>query len=164
MRCWHEALCKLTGSRIREVNSHHILSKSPGGVIPISVHSDGGEIYRSNEYSIYSWSSALVQDINTWDYKFLVCLMPEDLKIKWVTDGEIVTFIIWNIEVMESGIFPSTDHLGRPLTGRRATMAGKPLAVGWRATLTSTLSDLKEKVKAHRYPRNYMCIFSASAA
>jgi hypothetical protein len=85
--------------------------------------------------------------------------MPEDLKVKWVTDSEIVTFIIWNIKVMESGIFPSTDHLGRPLTGHRATMAGKPLAVGWRATLTSTLSDLKEKVKVHRYPRNYMCIF-----
>jgi hypothetical protein len=85
--------------------------------------------------------------------------MPEDLKVKSVTDSEIVTFIIWNIKVMQSGIFPSTDHLGRPVEGYRATMAGKPLAAGWRATLTSTLSDLKEKVKVHRFPRNYTCIF-----
>jgi hypothetical protein len=134
---------------------HHLLA-SPhlDSTIPIAVHSDGGEIFASTEYSIYSWSSALVSDINTFDYRFLICLLPEDLKIKWSSDHEIIDFILWNIRVLEDGIHPSHDHLGRVLTGHRAAKAGKPLATGWRCTLTATLSDNKEKVSSA------LCIFT----
>ena len=143
----------------RSMNDHVLSSPDMASTVPLWVHSDGGEVFNTTEFSIFSWSSALVQDINPFDYKNLICLMPEEWKVKRETDAAIIEFISWSLRVLEAGVFPSTDHRGRPLTGHRQLMAGQPIAGGWRASLVGTLGDLKEKTKIHRLKRNYACNF-----
>jgi hypothetical protein len=141
---------------------HHIPrehASAQGSYIPLYVHSDGGEVYNNEEYSIWSWSSALVQGCNTWDYKFFMCMVPERRKFLEVTESEIVDFLVWNIQVLESKKFPSHDHLQRLLTGNRAHLAGQALAGDWGAAFVAHLGDLKERVKLHRLSRNYQCNF-----
>lgn len=110
---------------------HHIMDIADFPLektVPIFVHSDGGDIYKHREYSITSWSSALCEDINTYDVRFLICALVQDDKIPEITDQEIVEYIVWNLEVIESGHHPYRDHVGQQLTGARARKAGTPLA------------------------------------
>jgi hypothetical protein len=127
--------------------------------IPMFFHSDGGEVYKTAEYSIWSWSSALADDLNTFDTKQFICCIDESKKVKLITDAELIAFLIWNVHVLESGVFPSTNHMGEALTGSRALRAGLPLAEGWRASCVGTQADLKEKVKCNRFTRNYQANF-----
>ena len=60
---------------------------------------------------------------------------------------------------MESGVYPAEGFKGRPLTQKRLRRVGKPLAAGWRASLSCTLAAAKEKVKVHKYCRNYAAKF-----
>ena len=143
---------------------HHVASDPAWATLQASTilllfHSDGGSIFKNTDISIWSWGSALVGDINTFDGKFLVCVIDEDIKIKHVTDAEIVGYLVWNVAVLESGVHPSVDHRGSPLTGKRLALVGSPLASGWRASCIGTLGDLKEKTKVHRYFRNWQCNF-----
>ena len=74
------------------------------------------------------------------------------------TDEQCVLYLKWNIDVLLSGQFPSHDHLGNPLTGRRAERRGE-LAGGWRAAFVGHTADCKEKVRMHRLARNWACNF-----
>ncbi len=76
-----------------------------------------------------------------------------------VTDAGVIAFLIWNVSVLESGGFPSTDNMGKALTGSRALLAGLPLAEGWRASCVGTQADLKEKAKCNRFTRNSQANF-----
>ena len=128
-------------------------------IIPTYWHSDGGDVYKDTEYSIYSWTSSLVHDVDTLDSKFLVCLVEQSRKVPGVTDAELVRFIAWNLRVMGSGLHPSRDHLDQPMTGKRAGLSNKPLAAGWRAAFYGWQGDTKEKVKVHGFSRNWMSNF-----
>ena len=141
---------------------HHIPEEHPedqGSFIPCFVHSDGGEVYNSCEYIIWSWSSCLVMGRNTWDFKLFIGMVPDHMRYNHVTDEEIIFYIWWNFEVLESKRHPSVDHLGRPLTGRRAALAGTPIAGAWGASFVAHISDLKERVRIHRFIRYYQCNF-----
>lgn len=123
------------------------------------IHSDGGDIYRNTEYSIWSWASVLCDEINTFDTRFLIACVDEEQKVKDVTDAELVRYVLWNIEVMQSGVHPTHDHRGKPLVGQRLLRANTALAGGWRASAVGTQSDLQEEVELHKYTRNYMAKF-----
>ena len=143
-----------------ESMTHHIATENwddRGSFIPVFVHTDGGECFNDEEYSIWQWSSALVDGGNTWDYRFFCTLVPERRKHGRVTDDELVDYFVWNIEVLEGKVHPAADHLGRPLTGARAARAGEPLAGSWGAAFVGHIADLKERVKQHHFCRNYMC-------
>ena len=139
---------------------HHVCgSIDASATIPIAVHSDGGEVYTSTEFSMYSWSSCLTTDISTFDSKHVICVLPEEMKVKHTTDKQIIEFIQWSLGVMESGKHPVAGFLNQPLSRSRTERAGTDLAGGWKAALSCTLGELKEKVKVHRYHRNYNCNF-----
>ena len=90
--------------------------------IPISIHVDGIEIFAGVEYFVYSWSSSLTHDIDSYDMQFPV-LIVEAAACTSDTVADIVEVLKWSLDVMEYGRFPSADHVGSPLTGQRAARA-----------------------------------------
>ena len=125
-------------------------------IIPLAVHADGVECYSSTEFHVFSWSSCLCHSGKVDDERHLICATDEARMVPGHTYDEIVNFMKWNFEVTASGMYPACDHLGRPLPAERARLAHKPLCTaGWRAIFTTWLGDLKERVYAHRFSRNY---------
>ena len=145
-----------------ESMTHHVASEhwdERGSFIPIFLHTDGGECFNDEEFSIWQWSSALAASGNTWDYRIFCTLLPEHRKHGRVTDDELVAYFAWNISVLESKKHPACDHLGRPLQGNRANRAGLPIAGPWGAAFVGHLCDLKERVKVKKFQRNFQCNF-----
>jgi hypothetical protein len=97
--------------------------------------------------------------MDTLDSRHLMCLIEQDRKVPNITDTELVRFVKYNLEVLESGVHPHTDYMGRPLDNARAKLSGKPLANGWRASFWGWQGDIKEKVKQHKFSRNWQCNF-----
>ena len=112
------------------------------------------EVYKDVEYSVWSWTSALVDDCDTLNSRHLIALVDEHLKVPLVTDEQLVSFVKYNLEVLESGVHPHEGWNGVKLDKARAKKAGLPLAGGHTAALFGIQADAKEKVKIHRFSRN----------
>jgi hypothetical protein len=101
--------------------------------------------------------------MDTLDGKHLICLIEANRKVPHTTDAELVEYIKFNLEVLQSGVHPNTDYLYRPLDKHRDNdrymRAGTPLAQGWRAAFWGWQGDIKEKVKQHKFARNWQCNF-----
>jgi hypothetical protein len=96
--------------------------------------------------------------MNSHDARHLIVTVEEHRKSPR-TDAEIVNYLAWNLHVMETGLHPFVDHHGNPLDKYRASLAGTPLAGGWRASFYGWTGDIKEKVKQHRFSRAWNCLF-----
>ena len=67
------------------------------------------------------------------------------LLLQGLQDDTITTLleaVSWSLNVLEDGHWPSRDHKGRPLVGKRAGRQG-PLADGYFAVATEHLGDWK---------------------
>jgi hypothetical protein len=62
----------------------------------------------------------------------------------------------WENDVLISGRHPYLDMFNNPLTGDRAKRAREYFADGWCACFAGLQADLMQKVKDHRFDRNYM--------
>lgn len=147
-----------------EAKQHHLhndpeLFANAKKVVPTFWHSDGAEVYKDVDWTVWSWTSSMVRDVDSRDSKFLVCLVETQRLIPETSCKEITEFIAWNLQVLESGVYPSKDHKGRALSGRRARRAGNEIANGWRATFFGWQGDMKERVKMHRFTRNWQSNF-----
>ena len=143
----------------RSPENHHVnvdpeARRNRAWTVPLHVHTDGGEVFNGTEYSMWTWGSVLTHGISSWDCKLLICIVPEAVKTH-ETVAEIVEFLGWNFKVLESGRHPHCDHHGAPLSGRRAALAGRPIAGGWRASFAGFLSDMKERAQLHRLRQNF---------
>eukprot|EP00959_Pyramimonas_sp_CCMP1952_P469666 9495341-Pyramimonas_sp.AAC.1 len=101
--------------------------------IPMDFHSDGVEIYSGTEFLVFSWSSAMVCDITSYDLQMPILIIEKQKYIPGVTDVQIVNFIKWNIDVLESGNHPSLNHDGEKFDNSsfRYDRQCQPLAGGW---------------------------------
>ena len=77
------------------------------------------------------------------------------------TLDEIYEVVVWSFAVLGSGVWPSHDHRGQPLTpGLRKSLAGKPLMGDRIGVWTETRGDwkwLKESFKFDHYANNRCC-------
>ncbi len=85
------------------------------GFVSARRRSDGPEIFDGTEFHIFSWSSALSYQGDVLSSKMLICCIEEDLLTTKAID-ELIHFLKWNIDVMESGVHPTFDHNGQSLT------------------------------------------------
>ena len=142
LQYWNEA-AKSTWGREHPANCEYAAHKEH--MVPINLHSDGVETYRDTEYHCFSWSSALSFGGrgDTFDRIVLILLLVESCMISGVTFDQVIAFITWSFAAMSAGIHPFRDHLGRPLTGKRAAKAGTPLFGSWRGIFSNWLGDSK---------------------
>ena len=147
-------------------DNHHIFQDQSwaayiNSTIPMDFHSDGVEVYTGTEFLVFSWSSAVVSDITSYDLQMPIMIIEKQKYIPGVTDVQLVNFIKWNIDVLENGNHPGLSHDGEPFErgSFREQRQGQPLAGGWLATFHAWTGDLKEKVACHRFEKNFMSNF-----
>ena len=127
-------------------------------VMPFFIHSDGGEIYKNGSYTIYQWCTPFAFNINPKDSRLYILMIDEAIRTE-KTETEVASYLSYQNEVLKSGVHPSLDHDGNPVTGSKVDLIGKKLAGGWRAAFSAWTGDLKEDVKVHKLHRNYQCNF-----
>eukprot|EP00959_Pyramimonas_sp_CCMP1952_P237370 4960939-Pyramimonas_sp.AAC.1 len=131
--------------------------------IPIDFHSDGVEVFNGVEYIVFSWSSALVSGGSSYDMQMPIMIIEKGKYVLGKTDVELISFIKWNLEVLESGYHPKRDHrnVAFPPRSLRARLAQTEsvLGNGWFATFHAWTGDLKEKVICHRFEKNWQANF-----
>ena len=130
--------------------------------IPVGLHGDevryttGGRKLTGT-----TWNSVVGGDGDTKSERFVIFGIPCYRVIKHVTLSTIWAVLKWSFAAMASGSFPTLDHEGRPLSGRRAQVAGRPL--GLSASLVEFRADWQWHAQAFAFTRYWgsrrCCVF-----
>ena len=120
-------------------------------VVPISTHGDGvtyAKTMRAGNESmeVLSWTSMLSSHATLLSSYLIICLVKSVIKTVYFgnTWQAVWKIIIWSLNALSSGLWPSQDWQGRqwPAQSRDAKRAGTQLAGGYAATLWNIRADL----------------------
>lgn len=159
-----EALCTEFWEALEHSTQKHHMNTDPecrplrSITVPLFFHSDGGEVFRDRSYEIYHSSTAFSRDVDPRDAKFYQSMFDED-EVCPETEDDMATYVEASRKVLESGCWPTQSQWPWPLDAKRLALAGKPFAGGWRFTFGGWQGDLKDKVRTHRFQRNYQSNF-----
>ena len=121
-------------------------------VVPISIHGDGvtyAKTMRAGNESmeVLSWTSMLSSHATLLSSYLIICLVKSVIKTVYFgnTWQAVWRIIIWSLNALSSGLWPSQDWQGRqwPAQSRDAKRAGTQLAGGYAATLWNIRADLE---------------------
>ena len=133
-------------------------------VVGLMVHGDGAEIFRDDEYFIYSFSSVFVSSHSEADplmQKFPIAVLPERemLKTKAACNREIARLVAWSLQHAATGVAPVKGFYGEdfPRGSFRAQLAGSVLARGYKGIYFSMKADLKARKEMHQFRAWYQC-------
>ena len=124
--------------------------------IPISWHTDGVRIYKSQKAWIYSFA-AMTRKGRSIDTKMLTLLFREHDQQKPGTHDDVGSVIGWIMEVLRTGKFPLKDMRGKdfPRGSVERTRAGHEYAGGWKCAFAAFKADLEARVQVHKLVRNW---------
>ena len=127
-----------------------------GHTIPISWHTDGVRVYKSQKAWIYSFAS-MTRKGRSIDTKMLTLLFREHDMDKPGTHDDIGRLIGWIMEVLRTGKFPLTDMHGKewPKGSLACERAGAQYAGGWKCAFAAFKADLEARVQVHKLVRNW---------
>ena len=148
--------------------SDHPVLHGPGvdlsSLIGFTLRMDGAEMFRNDEYLVYSFSSCfaaggMIQDVLM--YKYPICVLAErevesDALLS-AANAAIADLVAWSFGLAEAGIMPTAGFYGEELSGFRKRFAGEQIAGRWRGAYFSTKADLKARKQMHRFTRYYRC-------
>ena len=77
----------------------------------------------------------------------LITILESDLLVDYVTEKEVVGYLTWCQEVLQSGLWPQKGYKGEALSGYRWQHRGESLAGPWRGAFSLWKGDLKAKVQ-----------------
>ncbi len=100
--------------------------------IPLGYHADKGAHIKRDKILTISWGSIMSTAPTEWS-KILFTILPDELAVGTDTAEELYAVLVWSMQFLALGVWPHTDHAGVawPHGGRRACLAGKPLAGSW---------------------------------
>ena len=107
-------------------------------VIPLSFHGDGVGVSRGTTVDAFSWSGVLGEGIGTLDIKNLISGLLSRTKCEG-TSREYWKVVIWALQALVAGRYPTTDWEGEDLDDPRA---GKYLANGLCCTIWEIKADM----------------------
>ena len=130
--------------------AHHpdaaAIRQSPTNFIPVRIHGDDAPLHKTHHGSsmyVLQWTSCMCR-LSSWLSRCLMVCMLFDAILKNVSLRPIWRVLIWSFDVLASGVMPSMDHDGEPLTGPgRLASAGKQVAGGFKFILCQILGDWK---------------------
>eukprot|EP00959_Pyramimonas_sp_CCMP1952_P024095 505464-Pyramimonas_sp.AAC.1 len=140
----------------------HVPECELASTLPIVYRMDGAEVYRNQEYYIWSWSSDLTAGTAcTWDTKFPICTIPYMLMSSKDTRfgvfkkmGELTA---WVHDAWVSGRYPDIGFKGEEFDPKslRYALRGKQIADGMCAIYVGVKGDRKSRKELHRFERHY---------
>ena len=124
--------------------------------IPISWHTDGVRVYRSQKAWIYSFA-AMTRKGRSIDTKMLTLVFREHDMDKPGTHDDIGRLIGWIMDVLRTGKSPLKYMFGRewPKGSLARARAGQPYAGGWTCAFAAFKADLEARVQVHKLVRNW---------
>ena len=133
-------------------------------LVGIVIHGDGAEIFRDDEFFIYSFSSVFVSSHSEPDVlmqKFPIAVLPERdlLQTKKFCNKEIARVVAWSLVHAASGVAPTKGFYGEdfPAGSFRAQLAGSVMANGFKAIYFSMKADLKARKEMNEFRNWYQC-------
>ena len=130
-------------------HSHPVTTARGHNSSPVSLYSDGIPLHNRETFIVWYFTSLLSRK------RYLVCSLKKGDDCKCGCRGmctfiAIHTLLVWMFNVLASGVWCTTDHLGNPLTGWRHGKVGE-LANGWAGALCEYRADLLEMVTAYGF-------------
>ena len=142
LRWWSEALSQDWGKAHPALQgaTHQRLQQ----LLPQIWHVDGAEMYRNQEFNV--WSSRSPLCIGHWRdikhmYCFIECAKMRSRQAFTSAHTVVAQVLAWSVHISETGIGPKHGFYGEPLAGRRALMADKPLAGGYAMIFSGWTGD-----------------------
>ena len=128
----------------------------PWKTIPISWHTDGVKVYKTQKVWSYSFSSA-VRKGTSLSTKTLFLLFRDCDMQKPYTHDAVAKLVGYVMRVLGSGVFPEKDHEGNawPQGSKESGRAGSYFAGGWTGAFACFKADLEGRVLAHKLVRNW---------
>ena len=136
--------------------THPVYSRHLHKTCPLGFFSDGVPFTKRDTMIAFYWSS--LQSPR----RHLICAIRKSDLCKCgckglCTIGAVQRVIAWSFTVIQSGVWPDNDHMGRPLLlngeEARAAKAGLPLADGYVGALIEMRADLEEYCAAMGFKR-----------
>ena len=122
--------------------------------IPLCFHEDGVPRWRGETATFFSWSTPLTME-GSWVTRHCIVGLGSSIITK-ATRSAILNVISWDMNALQSGVFPDHDHTGKrfsvdSLEGKRAGQAiadlgSKPL---WTACFCNWKGDQEASAAAH---------------
>lgn len=115
--------------------------ESEGGArhIPGRLFGDDGHV-GLRKIGLLHWSSC-VASMMTRKTRFPIAVVSGDTSLGPPTENPILEAVVWSWKVAATGVFPTRDHLGAPMTGWRKRMAGQQIAGGFKLLFCQMLGD-----------------------
>lgn len=139
-------------------NLRQFATSSEVTAVPLGLHGDDAQYVKNGKLLLLSLNGPLCRTANS--RLVLTCLdwarsCPQTLAL-------IYSIIVWSFEVLASGLWPETDHAGRPWSKRswRTRLQGQPLMDGRLGVWTETRGDwkwLKETFHLRHYANLSCC-------
>ena len=106
----------------------------PAECVPLLLHGDGGSFQRYDSTNVISFRS-LPSSANVANSQPLLAAIPKsscnkgDLRPNLDTMKQVWKALVWSLEALYEGKFPSSDHNGQPFSANQARgqLAGQPL-------------------------------------
>ena len=120
---------------------------------PIHIHADWGQHINQDKILVCSWGSSLCKLITKLGL-FLFTILPANLCVPEVTEGEIYRALVWAMGWMALGIYPDHDYVTKkPFKEgtRRAILAGRYFAGGLALLFSDYIGDWEWHLSAFKW-------------
>ena len=120
--------------------------------IPIFLHADEVKYYNKNEHHCYVFSISSLARGAAPATKLLIAALPV---IDFCEDTlwEFLDWLVFDLECLQQGKFPSVGWRGRALDKRRVALGGKPIPV--HCVIAGVKGDGKWLQQAYKWPRSF---------
>ena len=132
-------------------------------ILPVGIHGDDAGIFQGDKYLVLSWNSCAAGVRMTLDNRMLFACVLYNRLVEGVSLNQLYRVLVWSLDALATGKYPEKDHDGTEFSKshhpKRAKMAGKQIADGYRGAFSEMRGDwkflretfgLKENWKAKR--------------
>ena len=127
-------------------------------VVPVRFWGDDTAHCKISGFEALTWMSTTVHRGNPFLHKMPFGVL-DTKSADAATHERFYNVFAWSLEVLETGFFPETNHLGQTWIelgdAHRSALAGLPLAGGWTARAWETTADQKWHAEVFKLPWYY---------
>ena len=89
---------------------------------------------------LLKWGSVVCDDqLQVFLQTMVAYVCRTEHAIKDLTENQLLEIVVWSLNTLAGGVYPSEDHIGKPwgAKSQRAKLAGKPLASTHQRAITA---------------------------
>ena len=128
-------------------------------ILPVGIHGDDAGIFQGDKYLVVSWNSCAAEGRKTLDSRILIACVLFNTLVEGVSLNQLYRVLVWSLDALATGKYPAKDHDGTKFSKshhpKRAKMAGKQIADGYRGAFSEMRGDWKFLRETFRLKENW---------